>query len=111
VTEGQVYHCQNRACGSEFVVTKASLEASANPRCSCGAEMKKPYNPPGFRLLDPDDELVSLFGASRKLTPQPAQNWRGKSMQGMVGFIFAQPLSWSVQDSSTVAFQEETPCK
>jgi len=64
LTEGQVYHCQNRACGSEILVTKASLEASANPKCSCGAEMKKPYNSPGFRLLDPDDELVSLFGAS-----------------------------------------------
>jgi hypothetical protein len=58
MTEGQVYHCQNRVCGSEIVVTKASLEASANPRCCCGAEMKKPYTPPVLRVLDPDDELV-----------------------------------------------------
>lgn len=65
MTEGQVYHCQNRDCDSEILVTKASREASANPRCSCGAEMKKPYNPPVFRLLDPDDELVRLFVASR----------------------------------------------
>jgi hypothetical protein len=68
MTEAQVYRCQNRACGCEIVVTKASLEAFANPKCGCASEMKKPYNPPVFRLLVPDDELVSLFGQS-KLTP------------------------------------------
>jgi hypothetical protein len=68
MTEGQVYHCQNRTCGSEIVVTKASLEASANPRCGCGAEMKKPYSPPVLRMLDPDDELVSRLEADRNLT-------------------------------------------
>ena len=65
MTEGQVYHCQNRDCDSEILVTKASLEISANPRCGCGAEMKKPYNPPVLRMLDPDPELVSLFGDNR----------------------------------------------
>jgi hypothetical protein len=65
MTVDQVYHCQNRDCDSEILVTKASLEASANPRCSCGGEMKKPYSPPVFRLLDPDDELVRLFVVSR----------------------------------------------
>lgn len=49
MTKGQVYRCQNPACRCEIVVTKASLEASANPQCACGAEMKKPYNPPVFR--------------------------------------------------------------
>jgi len=52
MTKGQVYRCQNPACGSEFVVTKASLEASANPKCCCGSEMKKPYNPPVVRTHD-----------------------------------------------------------
>lgn len=65
MTEGQVYHCQNRDCDAEILVTKAPREASANPRCSCGAEMKKPYSPPVFRWLAPDDELVRLFVASR----------------------------------------------
>jgi hypothetical protein len=67
ITEGQVYRCQNRVCGSEIVVTKASLEVSANPRCCCGAEMKKPYTPPVLRVLDPDDELVRRL-EDRKFT-------------------------------------------
>ena len=70
MTEGQVYHCQNSACDAEILVTKASsLEASANPRCACGAEMKKPYSPPVLRLLDPTDELVNRFEADRNLIP------------------------------------------
>jgi len=65
MTEGQVYHCQNRDCASEILVTKASLKASANPRCGCGAEMKKPYSPPVLRILDPHDELIGLFRVKR----------------------------------------------
>jgi hypothetical protein len=65
MTKDQVYHCQNRDCDAEILVTKASLETSANPRCGCGAAMKKPYSPPVLRLLDADDELVRLFVASR----------------------------------------------
>ena len=68
MTEGQVYHCHNRDCNSEILVTKASPAANANPRCGCGAEMKKPYSPPVFRALDPDDELVRGFEADRDLT-------------------------------------------
>lgn len=65
MTEGQVYQCQNRDCNSEILATKASHAANANPRCGCGAEMKKPYSPPVLRVLDPDPELVSLFGVNR----------------------------------------------
>ena len=65
MSQRQVYRCQNRDCGCEFVVTKISVEAKANPRCFCGAEMKKPYSPPVFRKLDPDDELVRRFEADR----------------------------------------------
>src|SRR6266446_657111 len=61
--EHQVYRCQNRDCGCEIVVTKTPVEAKGNPRCFCGAEMKKPYSPPVFRMLDPDDELVSRISA------------------------------------------------
>ena len=65
--EPQVYRCQNRACGCEIVVTKAPLETKANPKCVCGAEMKKPYSQPVFQMLDPDDELVSRLEADRNL--------------------------------------------
>jgi len=67
-TEPQVFRCQNRDCGSEIVVVKTPVETRSNPTCFCGAEMKKPYSPPVFRMLDPDDELVSRFEADRNLT-------------------------------------------
>ena len=49
--EGQIFRCQNRGCGCEVRVIKVSVESGQNPRCCCGAEMKKPYTPPGFREL------------------------------------------------------------
>ena len=49
--EGQIYRCQNRACGCEVEVIKMSTEAARNPRCCCGAEMKKPYSRPVLREL------------------------------------------------------------
>ena len=48
--KGQRYLCQNRLCGCELEVTKASAaEIVQNPRCGCGAEMKKPYVKPQLR--------------------------------------------------------------
>ena len=44
--EGQVYRCQNRDCGCEISVVKRATESHCNPRCLCGAEMKKPYSRP-----------------------------------------------------------------
>jgi hypothetical protein len=52
--EGQIYRCVNRVCGCELRVQKMSVEATQNPRCCCGAEMKKPYTPPTFRELKAD---------------------------------------------------------
>ncbi len=68
IKERQVYRCQNRDCACEIVVTKTTVETKANLRCFCGAEMKKPYSPPVFRMLDPDDELVGRLEADRNLT-------------------------------------------
>jgi hypothetical protein len=68
MSQSQVYCCQNRVCGCEMVVIKSPVETKANPRCFCGAEMKKPYSPPTFRNLDPDDELVRRFEEDRNLT-------------------------------------------
>jgi hypothetical protein len=49
MSEGQIYKCQNRNCSCEIRVIKPSVEASSNPRCCCGAEMKKPYAAPMMR--------------------------------------------------------------
>jgi hypothetical protein len=60
MTEGQIYRCQNRTCSCEIKVLRTSLLALANPRCCCGAEMKKPYRKPALRILDSDIEVVSF---------------------------------------------------
>jgi hypothetical protein len=61
MAEDQVYRCQNRDCGCEVRVIKPSIESNSNPRCSCSAEMKKPYKEPVLRRLNPDVEVFSSF--------------------------------------------------
>jgi hypothetical protein len=57
MTDGQIYRCLNRDCGCEIQVTKPSIEAKANPRCCCGAEMKKPYQKPLARAVGANSEV------------------------------------------------------
>jgi len=57
--EGQRYRCQNRDCQAEIEVTKDSIEGDFRPRCCCGSEMKKPYNPPVFTNRDADREILA----------------------------------------------------
>jgi hypothetical protein len=63
---GRRYRCQNPDCRCEIVVLQASKEAVNNPRCCCGAEMKKRYKKPTFEKLDftPVEfaELVKMKG-------------------------------------------------
>jgi hypothetical protein len=66
MTEGQVYRCQNRDCGCEVKVIKPSIESNSNPRCSCGAVMKKPYKEPVLHTLDPDIEILASFETARQ---------------------------------------------
>ena len=63
MTAGQSYRCQNPDCRCEIQVTKTSMEARANPRCCCGAEMKKPYNKPVFKALDTHPDFLAEFGS------------------------------------------------
>ncbi len=57
----QQYRCQNVQCRAEIEVKKASIEGSLNPRCCCGAEMKKVYSKPVLRELDKDAAAVAEF--------------------------------------------------
>lgn len=66
MTEGQIYRCQNRDCRCEVKVIKPSIESIANPRCFCGAEMKKPYEKPVLRTLSPDVEVLASFKRNRE---------------------------------------------
>ena len=43
------WHCTNPACGCEVLVAS---EDGKNPRCSCGAAMKKRYVSPVLTYLD-----------------------------------------------------------
>jgi hypothetical protein len=49
---GQEWHCTNPACHCEVVVQSTSEIAGGNPRCVCGAAMKKSYTPPTFTYLE-----------------------------------------------------------
>jgi hypothetical protein len=43
---GEILVCTRRECGAEFVVkTKPAIEKQ-KVRCTCGSELKKPYNSP-----------------------------------------------------------------
>jgi hypothetical protein len=60
---GQRYRCQNLDCRAEIEVNKDSQEGHENPRCCCGAEMKKVYSNPVLRTFDKDDAVIKeLFG-------------------------------------------------
>jgi hypothetical protein len=62
---GQRYRCQSRECAAEIEVTKDSIEGQSNPRCCCGAEMKKPYIRPVVRTLDKDAAVAADILGSR----------------------------------------------
>jgi hypothetical protein len=46
------WHCTNPACGCEVLVEPSGSEDAKNPRCSCGAAMKKRYVSPVLTYLD-----------------------------------------------------------
>ena len=49
---GERWHCTNSACHLEVVVDSPGAIEGTNPRCACGAIMKKEYTSPVFRYLD-----------------------------------------------------------
>lgn len=64
--KGQRYRCQNRECAAEIEVTKNSVEGAWNPKCCCGAEMKKPYSKPVLRTFHKDDAVMEEVFGNRK---------------------------------------------
>lgn len=59
--KGQIYRCQNRQCRAEIQIVKDSVEGESNPKCCCGAEMKKLWNTPVLRRLSATPELLGVF--------------------------------------------------
>jgi hypothetical protein len=46
------WHCTNPACQCEVLVENSASNDGGNPRCSCGAAMKKIYVSPVLTYLD-----------------------------------------------------------
>jgi hypothetical protein len=46
------WRCTNPACGCEVLVESSGTVDGENPRCSCGAVMKKRYASPLLTYLD-----------------------------------------------------------
>ncbi len=46
------WHCTNPLCGCEVLVERSGSEDGKNPRCSCGAAMKKRYISTVLTYLD-----------------------------------------------------------
>ncbi|MGC1413896.1 MAG: hypothetical protein WA817_01330 [Candidatus Acidiferrum sp.] len=49
---GERWHCTNSACRCEVLVQTNSEIDGTNPRCVCGALMKKKYVPPHATYLE-----------------------------------------------------------
>ncbi|HEV3483581.1 MAG TPA: hypothetical protein VGR97_14780 [Candidatus Acidoferrales bacterium] len=63
--KGQIYRCQNLQCHAEMQIVKDSVEGESNPKCCCGAEMKKLWNTPVLRRLQPTPEVLGFFSGKR----------------------------------------------
>lgn len=51
---GQKWHCINPMCSAELVITESSQLIDAdNPRCGCGTVMKRAYERPTVRRVEP----------------------------------------------------------
>ncbi|HKN76475.1 MAG TPA: hypothetical protein VJW94_14945 [Candidatus Acidoferrum sp.] len=49
---GEQWHCTNPACHCKVLVQSNSVIEGNNPRCVCGAPMKKNYAPPNLTYLE-----------------------------------------------------------
>lgn len=46
------WHCTNTECGCEVLVETSGEIPGGNPRCTCGAVMKKKYTSPVLSCLE-----------------------------------------------------------
>lgn len=49
---GERWHCTNLSCRCTILVEIGTPREGTNPRCSCGAVMKKDFKSPVFSYLD-----------------------------------------------------------
>jgi hypothetical protein len=61
--EGQIYHCGS--CHAEIREIRPSAEARENPKCRCGAPMKKFYKKPSVRKVSLRSEVLTVAKTNR----------------------------------------------
>jgi hypothetical protein len=49
---GEQWHCTNPECHCEVSVQSSAELEGSNPRCVCGAPMRKKYAPPNLTYLE-----------------------------------------------------------
>lgn len=49
---GERWHCTNLFCHCSILIETGTSQEGTNPRCSCGAIMKKEFKSPVFTYLD-----------------------------------------------------------
>jgi len=62
---GDRWRCTNGNCGCEVLVESAGKVEGVNPRCVCGAPMKKAYAPPRLTYLEFLHLQQTLAGVSK----------------------------------------------
>ena len=72
--KGQRYRCQNPNCRDEIEVINNSGEEDSNPRCHCGAKVKKVYSKPVFRELSRLEAIARAGGITIPKSALALQN-------------------------------------
>ena len=49
---GERWHCTDQACQCQILVETGGQIEGLNPRCACGASMKKKYTSPALAYLE-----------------------------------------------------------
>lgn len=76
--KGQRFICENPDCWAVLQVTKDSTEGTSNPRCCCGAEMKKLDSRP---IVKATNDLNSSVNSSVQAAAK-----RGTRLLGVVNY-------------------------
>jgi hypothetical protein len=63
MNERQTYRCDSCNCEAKFI--RSSADDRTNPRCKCGAQMKKFYSKPAVRRMSAEIETIAVAKTNR----------------------------------------------
>jgi len=71
---GRRYVCVNFPCRCEIELVRPPFDRGANPRCACGAEMKKPFSAPVLRRIHKQPPEFGFVDQKRRVAwPKASQ--------------------------------------